>query len=90
MEHERCDTCQDHSGMVSRNTLLIWMLGILIVIGGTQTTLLMNVKEQIAGFAYRFTVAEQSRQELKVELTELKRRVSQLERFEIINKEPRH
>jgi len=73
--------------MASRNSLLLWLLGLLIVIGATQTSLLLGLKEEIAGFPYRFTVAEQSRQELKAEIAELKRRVATLERFELGHKE---
>jgi len=75
--------------MVSRNTLLIWLLGILITIGLWQAKLTMDVREQMAGFSYRFTVAESGRNDLKTEIVELKRRVSQLERFELGHKENR-
>lgn len=50
-EHE-CETCNDHSGMESRQTLVTWLIGILITmligIGGAQITMLQNLRSDVA------------------------------------------
>jgi len=84
--------------MVSRNTLLLWLLGLLITVmitsGGVQVSLLMGVKEQIAGYNYRFIMAETNRADMKKDVAEMKsalaetnRRITRLERFELGHKE---
>lgn len=73
--------CQAHSGIMSKTTLLVWLLGILIVIGGTQTALLIDLKALVAGYTYRFIALEDSSRERKEALRVLEDRVSRLERL---------
>ena len=73
------EICTRHSGLESKNNLLLWLLGILIVIGATQTTLIMSMKAEISGFSYRFTAADQGRNDIKSEMIDIKSRVSKLE-----------
>lgn len=52
MNEVSCDECQEHSGMESRQTLLLWLTGILIAalitVGGAQITMLMTLREDVA------------------------------------------
>lgn len=84
------ETCPQHSGVEGRSRLLIWLLGILIVIGVGQMGMMVDMRADVAGFAYRFQSATESRTDIKTKLGDLERRVNRLESFELGHTENKH
>lgn len=59
MSSDNCENCNEHSGMESRQKLLIWMLGILIAVlvtvGGAQINMMMAIGSDVAVIQSRLT-----------------------------------
>lgn len=77
-EHDH-EVCPQHSGVEGKNKLLIWMLAVLITVGISQAALLLSLKTEVAGFAYRFSAADKGNEEIKEELRDINRRLTRLE-----------
>ncbi|MGE5490082.1 MAG: hypothetical protein ACM31P_02220 [Actinomycetota bacterium] len=85
------EACTAHSGMESRSKTILWLLGIIIpliiVIGGGQFAILLDMKQQIGGFTYRFTAADESDKALREKMSILEQRMLHIESR--LNGEPR-
>lgn len=83
MTEEGCGVCQEHSGIESRNTVIVWMLGILItlivVLGGYLAAAISDIRTQISTVPLQYQQQAERNRELKDELKEIKTRLSTLE-----------
>lgn len=84
MEIENCEgVCQEHSGVQQRLGSMSWLIGLLIsvvvVMGGAQIKMLMDVREATAGHSTRFDLAAANTKALCERLEALDRRVTMIE-----------
>jgi len=75
--------CQAHSGVVTRNTIVISLLatliGLIITVGGYQLKLLTDLRVQVAISTNNFADVSESIKEIKADLKSVEMRVGDLE-----------
>jgi len=75
--------CTAHSGVESRQTSVIWLLGILIVINlasaGYQFVALSQVRDRMADTSTQFVRGDAKSEALRVTITSLEQRMQMLE-----------
>jgi hypothetical protein len=83
MPDEGCGTCAEHSGIKSRNSLIVWLLGILIslivVLGTALYNSLSEIKTTVGTVAYRFKVGEDFDAKMETRINQLESRMRELE-----------
>lgn len=83
MPDATCGICPEHSGIESRNTVIVWMLGILItlivVLGGYLAAAISDIRTQISTVPLQYQQQAERNREMKEELKEIKSRLAMLE-----------
>lgn len=84
------DMCHAHSGVDARGKLLVWLLGILIVVGLGQFKILYDLKENIVSSSYKFELVNERIKNIGDLITMvadrqiiIEKRVRKLEDFEL-------
>lgn len=85
-EEERCDTCSEHSGVKTHQTLVLWLLGTLIglmitLVGliGIQSRSMASIDKQVSIIPIQLQYLADGQESLKSDMVNLSDRVDTLE-----------